>query len=214
MATYTYKDRINPLNSPVGGGTDNSKVNPQLAKDMLILDKIAYCGRMQMIASDNRAAWTSWSDTRPDAPYLFLNNNWRLLSEIYYYLPDVLPGSKNRTSSTGTSTAERGFLVFGFIGRDFNAAAQIDLISYGGSYGQSSTISSKNFSSVLNSTGGEAAAYLSDSSGGSNYVLLPAGAIGGDLIRITLWGGTGVFGGRGYIRSWNIGEPYVIANNP
>lgn len=213
MADFSYSDRTNNFNQAVGGGTLNDRVRPEAMTDLINLDILNYCGRFQMIGSEQKRPFVDFSDVRPDRPYLFQDDNWCLLAEIYYYLPDILPGSSNKTVGSGVSTGDRGWLMCGLIGEDYSAQMRIDHITHAGTYGQVSVVSASNDSATLNSTGSLQYNLLSDSGGSSNLVLLPSGVSAGDLIKITLWGGTATAGSTGYIQSWFIGEPYTTASH-
>ena len=210
MSDFDYTPSADlALNGLAGGGRTYDLISPDVVEAAITSDRTGFC-RMQPLAGQHTAAFTTYADLGHVRPHLLLDDQLRLLTEFTYTIPSHIPGTNGATTSSGTAQTDRGGLIVGFRGAGFRAAAYVERITLGGTYGQSSTIAASSVGLITTSSATEVAVYAK-TTGAYDVVLFPSGTAAGDTVRVRIIIGRFASGTDGYIRSWTVGEPYMPA---
>lgn len=210
MSDFNYTPSADlSLNGLAGGGRTYDLISPDVVEAAIASDRTGFC-RMQPLAGQHKAAFTTYGDLRHDRPHLFLDDQLHLLTEFTYTMPSHIPGTDGATTSSGTAQTDRGGLICAFRGAGFRAGVYVERITLGGAYGQTSTIAASSVGVITTSSATEVAVYAK-TTGAYDVVLFPSGTAAGDTVRVRILVGRFASGTDGYIRSWAIGEPYMPA---
>jgi hypothetical protein len=210
MSDFNYTPSADlSLNGLAGGGRTYDLISPDVVEAAITSDRTGFC-RMQPLAGQHKAAFTTYADLRHDRPHLLLDDQLRLLTEFTYTMPSHIPGTDGATTSSGTAQTDRGGLIVGFRGAGFRAACYIQKVTLGGAYGQTSTVGSPSLGFITTASASEVAVYAK-TPGAYNVVLFPSGIAAGDTVRVKIIIGRFASDTDGYIRSWCVGEPFMPA---
>ena len=210
MSNFTYTPSDQPsLSGLAGGGRTYDLISPDIVEDAITADRTGFC-RMQPIAGQHKAPFIDYADLSFDRPHLLLEDNYYLLTEFTYEIPTHIPGTNGATTSSGTAEVDRGGLIFGFRGAGFRAGCFISKLTYGGTYGETSTIGTPSTGFNINTSATETVVYAK-TPGAYTTTIFPSGLAAGDLVNVRIIVGRAVAGTNGFIRSWCVGEPYLPA---
>ena len=208
MSNFTYTPSDQPsLSGLAGGGRTYDLISPDIVEDAITADRTGFC-RMQPIAGQHKAPFVDYADLSFDRPHLLLEDNYYLLTEFTYEIPTHIPGTNGATTSSGTAEVDRGGLIFGFRGAGFRAGCFISKLTYGGTYGETSTIGTPSTGFYINTSATETVVYAK-TPGAYTTTIFPSGLAAGDLVNVKIIVGRAVAGTNGFIRSWCVGEPYM-----
>ena len=208
MSNFTYTPSDQPsLSGLAGGGRTYDLISPDIVEDAITADRTGFC-RMQPIAGQHKAPFIDYADLSFDRPHLLLEDNYYLLTEFTYEIPTHIPGTNGATTSSGTAEVDRGGLIFGFRGAGFRAGCFISKLTYGGTYGETSTIGTPSTGFYINTSATETVVYAK-TPGAYTTTIFPSGLAAGDLVNVKIIVGRAVAGTNGFIRSWCVGEPYM-----
>ena len=203
---YTVIPGVLPFEQIFGGGAPSSgQMLTQPMLDLIHADRTAYGSRFQVLTSEARKATTT--QTEPCAALWSASSSaWSLAHLSYFRLPDVLPGSENRTTAgTGASAATRGALNARVILRNAQVKIGIRKVTISGSYGQGTTYGSWNISTATHGS--------ASWTGKDLEILFPSGIAPGDDYEIAIWWKSSG-SSNGYLQAWTIWEPPLTSVAP
>ena len=203
---YTVIPGVFPFEQAFGGGAPKSgQMLTQPMLDLIHADRTAYGNRFQVLTSEARKETTD--QTEPCAAFRSdSSSTWSIAHLSYFRLPDVLPGSENRTTAgTGASATTRGALTARVILRNAQVKIGIRKATIAGTYGQSTTYGSWVISTATNS----AASWT----GKDLEILFPSGIAPGDDYEIGIWWKSSG-ASTGYLRAWTVWEPPLTSVAP
>ena len=203
---YTVIPGVLPFERLFGGGAPSSgQMLTQPMMDLVHSDRTAYGNRFQVLTSEARKETTD--QTEPCAAFRSdSSSTWSIAHLSYFRLPDVLPGSENRTSAgTGASATTRGALNARVILYRAQVKIGIRKATIAGTYGQSTTYGPWVISTATNS----AASWT----GKDLEILLPSGIAPGDDYEIGIWWKSSG-ASTGYLRAWTVWEPPLTSVAP
>lgn len=203
---YTVIPGVFPFEQAFGGGAPKSgQMLTQPMLDLIHSDRTAYGNRFQVLTSEARKETTD--QTEPCAAFRSdSSSTWSIAHLSYFRLPDVLPGSENRTTAgTGASATTRGSLNARVILRNAQVKIGIRKATIAGTYGQSTTYGSWVISTATNS----AASWT----GKDLEILFPSGIAPGDDYEIGIWWKSSG-ASTGYLRAWTVWEPPLTSVAP
>jgi len=203
---YTVIPGVFPFEQAFGGGAPKSgQMLTQPMLDLIHSDRTAYGNRFQVLTSEARKQTTD--QTEPCAAFRSdSSSTWSIAHLSYFRLPDVLPGSENRTTAgTGASATTRGALNARVILRNAQVKIGIRKATIAGTYGQSTTYGSWVISTATNS----AASWT----GKDLEILFPSGIAPGDDYEIGIWWKSSG-ASTGYLRAWTVWEPPLTSVAP
>lgn len=196
----------NPIEQPFGYGAPLSEqILTQPLRDLIHLDRTAYGARGQTLLSHARTQSTA--ATRNAAYKSTSASTWTsAVRGAFFRLPDVLPGSENRTSAgSGSTAATRGALNARVIIRNAQVKIGIRKVTIAGSYGQASTFGSWTISTATHSS--------PSWQGKDLEILFPSGIAPGDDYEIGIWWRSSG-ASTGYFRAWTVWEPPLTSVSP
>lgn len=196
----------NPIEQPFGYGAPLSEqILTQPLRDLIHLDRTAYGARGQTLLSHARTQSTA--ATRNAAYKSTSASTWTsAVRGAFFRLPDVLPGSENRTSAgSGSTAATRGALNARVIIRNAQVKIGIRKVTIAGSYGQASTFGSWTISTATHSS--------PSWQGKDLEILFPSGIAPGDDYEIGIWWRSSG-ASTGYFRAWTVWEPPLTSVAP
>jgi len=206
MSTFNNTTYINPID--VGPGiAPNTLTTSQFVDDVVKLDGMCYTKRRQPVASFSRRDYVGGGDEHPLRP-LDLYNELKtgkgdvvlVTSFIWGLQPDILPGTKSVSVSTGSTTSTRGSLWLTAVAESVRLIMTISRITIAGSYGQSTTLGS-----TTNNTATFGALQRNECE-----VLLPTGTTAGEQVLVQLY--AQISSDRGsYIQHYSIDESLSTA---
>jgi len=203
---YTVIPGVLPFERIFGGGAPSSgQMLTQPMLDLVHSDRTAYGNRFQVLTSEARKQTTDQTEPcaalRSDS-----SSTWSIAHLSYFRLPDVLPGSENRTTAgTGASATTRGALNARVILRNAQVKIGIRKATIAGTYGQSTTYGSWSISTATNS----AASWT----GKDLEILFPSGIAPGDDYEIGIWWKSSG-ASTGYLQAWTVWEPPLTSVAP
>ena len=203
---YTVIPGVFPFEQAFGGGAPKSgQMLTQPMLDLIHADRTAYGNRFQVLTSEARKETTD--QTEPCAAFRSDSSSvWSIAHLSYFRLPDVLPGSENRTTAgTGASATTRGALNARVIIRNAQVKIGIRKATIAGSYGQSTTFGSWNIQTATHSSASWAGKDLE--------ILFPSGIAPGDDYEIGIWWKSSG-ASTGYLRAWTVWEPPLTSVAP
>jgi hypothetical protein len=203
---YTVIPGVIPYEQIYGGGNARyGQMLEQSALDLLHADRTCYGNRFQVLLSHARKETTD--QTEPTAAFRSdSSSNWSIAALAYFRLPDVLPGSENRTSAgSGSTAATRGALNARVIIRNAQVKIGIRKVTIAGSYGQASTFGSWTISTATHSS--------ASWQGKDLEILFPSGIAPGDDYEIGIWWRSSG-ASTGYFRAWTVWEPPLTSVAP
>jgi len=203
---YTVIPGVFPFEQAFGGGAPKSgQMLTQPMLDLIHADRTAYGNRFQVLTSEARKETTD--QTEPCAAFRSDSSSiWSIAHLSYFRLPDVLPGSENRTTAgTGASATTRGALHARVILRNAQVKIGIRKATIAGTYGQSTTYGSWSISTATNS----AASWT----GKDLEILFPSGIAPGDDYEIGIWWKSSG-ASTGYLQAWTVWEPPLTSVAP
>ena len=212
---YTVIPSVNTISSAFGAPSPVSgQMLTQPIRDIIHLDRTCYADRGQVLVSFSRAA--SVSHTEPTAAlWSDDSTNWSTaVASTFFRLPDVLPGSANVTGAGSSGTlAARGGLRARVIMYRATVKVGVRKVTYGGTYGQTTTYGAWNIASATNSTAAFVALDVADdASSVAKHVLLPSGMSPGDDYEIAIWWRP--TSSDGYLRAACVWEPALSTVSP
>tara|TARA_R100001198_G_scaffold93428_2_gene74246 strand:+ start:4054 stop:4689 length:636 start_codon:yes stop_codon:yes gene_type:complete len=175
-------------------------------------DRELYGTRFNLLASGGRMNDTS--TTNSVRPFRAADSYWHVPGfGMLFTIPSHLPGSNNKTSSSGTTIADRGGLVCRSYGQDALVEFGMRIVTLDGSGGLATV---GTYVRSQSTHGGTAGWLTSDTVGGaSNILLYPSGASAGDLIEVYVAFRTPtVTVTPAYLMNWEIFEPDLGNANP
>ena len=203
---YTVIPGVLPFGQILGGGSPSSgQMLTQPILDLIHADRTNYGGRFQVLTSEARKETTT--QTEPCAAlWSASSSNWSIAHLSHFRLPDVLPGSENRTAAgTGASASTRGALNARVILRRAQCKIGIRKVTIAGTYGQSTTYGSWVISTATNS--------VNSWVGKDLEILFPSGIAPGDDYEIAIWWRSNG-AADGYLRAWAVWEPPLTTVAP
>jgi len=203
---YTVIPGVFPFEQAFGGGAPKSgQMLTQPMLDLIHSDRTAYGNRFQVLTSEARKQTTD--QTEPCAAFRSdSSSTWSIAHLSYFRLPDVLPGSENRTTAgTGASATTRGALNARVILRNAQVKIGIRKVTISGSYGQSTTYGSWNISTATHGS--------ASWTGKDLEILFPSGIAPGDDYEIGIWWKSSG-ASTGYLRAWTVWEPPLTSVAP
>ena len=203
---YTVIPGVIPFEQLFGGGNPMSgQMLTQAMLNLLHADRTCYGNRFQVLLSHARKETTD--QTEPTAAFRSdSSSNWSIAALAYFRLPDVLPGSENRTSAgSGSTAATRGALNARVIIRNAQVKIGIRKVTIAGSYGQASTFGSWTISTATHSS--------ASWQGKDLEILFPSGIAPGDDYEIGIWWRSSG-ASTGYLRAWTVWEPPLTSVAP
>jgi len=203
MTDFANNTTINPFGTGLQGGTNRNKITQDNFQDLVSLDRLNQAGRGQTLFSFVSRFDTTTADTAVGRGYqtrqsTYGSNLTHLLGQFYYTVPDLLPGSAGAYTSSGSTIATTGGLIFGAQLNQAAAAVTIQKINIAGTYGQTSTyVGSPSVGFLVNTT----SANVWD----VGKVLFPVGTTKGDVFEVLVW--TGSTNTNGYVQNYFVREP-------
>ena len=204
---WTVIPGANPIEQLFGYGDPlTSQVLTQPMRDLIHLDRTCYAARGQLLLSHAREQTTSHT-TQTGAFWSDSSSTWTsAVRGAFFRLPDVLPGSENRTSAgSGSTAATRGALNARVIIRNAQVKIGIRKVTIAGSYGQASTFGSWTISTATHSS--------ASWQGKDLEILFPSGIAPGDDYEIGIWWRSSG-ASTGYFRAWTVWEPPLTSVAP
>jgi len=204
---YTVIPAVNTIDRGFGAPQPMSgQMLSAPVRDLIHLDRTNYAARGQVLLSHARKASTT--HTEPcSALWSSSTSQWKIaVFSAYFRLPDVLPGSENRTAAgTGASASTRGALNARVILRRAQCKIGIRKVTIAGTYGQSTTYGSWVISTATNS--------VNSWVGKDLEILFPSGIAPGDDYEIAIWWRSNG-ASDGYLRAWAVWEPPLTTVAP
>lgn len=204
---WTVIPGANPIDQGFGYGAPLSEqILTQPLRDLIHLDRTDYAARGQVLISHARETSTTHTDPTAALWSSSLSNWSTAVRSAYFRLPDVLPGSENRTAAgTGASASTRGALNARVILRRAQCKIGIRKVTIAGTYGQSTTYGSWVISTATHGSASWAGKDLE--------ILFPSGIAPGDDYEIAIWWRSNG-AADGYLRAWAVWEPPLTTVAP
>lgn len=177
-------------------------------------DRELYGTRFNLLASGGRMEDTTTTNSM--RPFKVEDNFWHVPAfGMLFTIPDHLPGSNNKTTSSGSTIADRGGLVCRTYGQDCLVEFGLRTVTLDGSGGLATVGAYQRSQSTHTGTPGWLTSKNSSPSV-SDILMYPTGASAGDLIEVYVaFRSVGTYSGtKGYLFNWEILEPDLGNANP